>query len=124
MTDLAGKVAQARKRKGWTQEQLAEHIGMSVDWVRKVEGGRSRRPQYDSLLRTASALDLEPTELIPGYKGAPIGEVEYLPLEQVESINASLRSLRKMSPEGLRAAEKFLETFARMDEDEFQNKKG
>lgn len=120
MSSLAETFREARHRKGWSQPEAAEHIGMSVDWVRKVETGRTVRPHIDALLRAAHALDVPPARLVPGYEAVEETSVEYIPKEQVDALNASMRSLRKLSPSGLKVAERFLETFAKMDEDEFQ----
>lgn len=121
MKPIGQTIKEARLRKGLTQPQLAERAGMSVDWVRKVEYGRTVRPHIDALLSTARALDIPPAQLIPGYEEVDDIAVEYIPKDQVDSLNASMRALRKLSPERLKAAEQFLETFARMDDEEFQN---
>lgn len=42
MTKLAGKIRQCRKRKAWTQEQLARNIGVSLNTVQRWESGKTR----------------------------------------------------------------------------------
>jgi DNA-binding XRE family transcriptional regulator len=49
------RVARARKRRGWTQAQLAQETGRSVSWVAKIERGHAaldRRSVLDALART------------------------------------------------------------------------
>jgi putative transcriptional regulator len=42
MTKLADKIRQCRKLKGWTQEQLARNIGVSLNTVQRWESGKTR----------------------------------------------------------------------------------
>jgi len=42
MTRLADKISQCRKLKGWTQEQLARNIGVSLNTVQRWESGKTR----------------------------------------------------------------------------------
>ena len=41
MSKLAGKIRQCRVRQGWTQEQLARKIGVSLNTVQRWESGRT-----------------------------------------------------------------------------------
>ncbi|MFE3068541.1 helix-turn-helix domain-containing protein [Streptomyces sp. NPDC059247] len=45
-----------RERRGMTREVLAGLLGMSVDWVKDLERGRSRPPAVDVVFRIAGAL--------------------------------------------------------------------
>jgi transcriptional regulator with XRE-family HTH domain len=42
MSKLANKIRQCRKLKGWTQEQLARNIGVSLNTVQRWESGKTR----------------------------------------------------------------------------------
>ncbi len=42
MTKLADKIRQCRDLKGWTQEQLARDVGVSLNTVQRWESGRSQ----------------------------------------------------------------------------------
>lgn len=41
MAKLAGKIRQCRVRKGWTQEQMARNIGVSLNTVQRWESGKT-----------------------------------------------------------------------------------
>lgn len=45
-----------RQHRGMTREVLAGLIGMSVEWVKRVEGGRIEEPGLSTVLRCAEAL--------------------------------------------------------------------
>jgi len=42
MTRLADKIRHCRISKGWTQEQLARNIGVSLNTVQRWESGKTR----------------------------------------------------------------------------------
>ena len=54
-----------RKRKGLTQEQLAEHLGISVMTVRRWEWGE-RTPDVDSLQKISGVLGVSVSDLLTG----------------------------------------------------------
>jgi transcriptional regulator with XRE-family HTH domain len=57
------RVARARRRKGWTQADLAAAVDRSASWVAKVEGGHAPLDRRSVLDRLAAALGVEPVEL-------------------------------------------------------------
>ena len=42
MTELADKIRQCRELKGWTQEQLARDLGVSLNTVQRWELGKNQ----------------------------------------------------------------------------------
>lgn len=52
----------ARKRRGYVQRNIAEHVGVAVAAVGQWEIGASR-PTYDNLVKTADKLRVDPTAL-------------------------------------------------------------
>ena len=56
-------IAQARLKKGWTQAQLADAIGVKPTQIANWEQG-FRKPKMDALMRIASALGIDWTSLI------------------------------------------------------------
>jgi transcriptional regulator with XRE-family HTH domain len=56
---LGERVARLRRRRGMTQEELAERAGVSVELVRKLEQGRRRSVRLGSVQSLARALDVQ-----------------------------------------------------------------
>lgn len=56
---LGDRVARLRRRRGLTQEELAERAGVSVELVRKLEQGRRRSVRLGTLQGLARALDVQ-----------------------------------------------------------------
>ncbi len=69
-----------RVAKGFTQEQLCERAGISLDAVSRIEGG-SRSPTLDTLERLASALGIQVGELV--YAGAVAPLAVALPVQRI-----------------------------------------
>ena len=57
------KIARARLKKGWTQGQLADAIGVLQQQIANWEGG-FRKPKIDALMRIGDALGIDWTKLI------------------------------------------------------------
>ena len=60
---LAQKVKTLRKRKGYSQEALAEISGLSLRTVQRIEN-ENRNPSGDSLKRLSTALKVSPDYLL------------------------------------------------------------
>jgi transcriptional regulator with XRE-family HTH domain len=60
---VAKNLLRLRRGKGWTQEDLAERVGLSVRYVGQVERGQASM-SVTVLGRFADALEVEPTELV------------------------------------------------------------
>jgi transcriptional regulator with XRE-family HTH domain len=56
---LGERVARLRRRRGMTQEELAERAGVSVELVRKLEQGRRRSVRLGNVQSLARALDVQ-----------------------------------------------------------------
>ncbi|WP_252396131.1 helix-turn-helix domain-containing protein [Streptantibioticus parmotrematis] len=61
---MGDRIAELRRRRGLTQEGLAEAAGLSVDVVRKLEQGRRRTARLTTINALARALDTEPSHLV------------------------------------------------------------
>ena len=48
----------ARRRRGLTQQELAETLGASRDWVNRVERGRAPRAEFLLVLRALASVGL------------------------------------------------------------------
>jgi transcriptional regulator with XRE-family HTH domain len=62
---LGANVRAARKRKGWSQEELADHCGLHRTYVGGIERGE-RNVTLENILRLAGALNVVPAELLKG----------------------------------------------------------
>lgn len=54
-----------RRIAGLTQEELARRSGVDIAIISRLERGLRRQPSYETVVRLARALNLEPEELIP-----------------------------------------------------------
>ncbi|MGC5344089.1 helix-turn-helix domain-containing protein [Streptomyces sp. DT171] len=72
MTYAGKKVKEARKRSGLTQRQLADHSGVSVSTIRKLEQGERSGARMETLHALAKALRLPTMSLVvaPREEGA------------------------------------------------------
>lgn len=60
---LAIKMRQMRTARGWTQEELADRVGLSARYVGEIERHHAS-PTVSVLGRLATAFDVEPAELL------------------------------------------------------------
>ena len=72
---LGDIVRGSRKKRGWSQEHLAEVAGIDQNDVSRVETGKSKNPQEQTLLAIARALDI-PLGVL--YERTHYPEVSYL----------------------------------------------
>ena len=62
---LGLKIAYYRKKNGYTQEVLAEKIGISVNFLAQVEGtGTVRGVSLETLFKIAETLNVPPSKLL------------------------------------------------------------
>ncbi len=59
---LGLRIKNLRRRRGRTQEQLAERMGLSVNYLSRIERGLEN-PTLETLLRLAEALRMDPVDL-------------------------------------------------------------
>jgi transcriptional regulator with XRE-family HTH domain len=60
---VAANLLRLRRANAWTQEELAERVGLSARYVGQVERGQASM-SVTVLGRFADALDAEPAELV------------------------------------------------------------
>ncbi len=60
---LGKRISQVRRDRGWTQENLAERLGVSVRYLQAVEAGEENLT-VDSLTQLALRLDLSIGDLV------------------------------------------------------------
>jgi transcriptional regulator with XRE-family HTH domain len=61
-----------RRIAGLTQEQLALKSGVDKSLISRLERGRRQTASYESIVRLARALNLQPEELVPVKPERPI----------------------------------------------------
>ena len=64
MSDISETIIRLRKRKGWTQQELADFLFVSRSLVAMWEQG-TRKPDYLSVERMADLFEITVGELIP-----------------------------------------------------------
>jgi len=60
---LGKNIKNIRKEKELTQEELSEKVGVSLEFIGRIEIATSK-PSLDTLFKIAKALDVEPYELL------------------------------------------------------------
>lgn len=65
----------ARLAKNISQAQLAELAGVDQTTISGIEVGRNQNPSWETAVRLARALDLNPEDLFPVPSSAPGEEV-------------------------------------------------
>ena len=62
---LGPKIAYYRKKRGYTQENLAEKVGISLNFLAQVEGtGTIRGISLETLFKIADVLQVAPSKLL------------------------------------------------------------
>ena len=62
---LGLKIAYYRKKRGYTQENLAEKVGISLNFLTQVEGtGTIRGISLETLFKMADVLQVAPSKLL------------------------------------------------------------
>lgn len=62
-SELTKRLKELRKRKGFSQEELAETTGLSLRTIQRIENGETE-PRSDSLKRLSAALDIPADEIM------------------------------------------------------------
>ena len=78
---FADKLIQLRKRSGWSQEELAEQMGVSRQSISKWEGAQSV-PDLEKIIRLAKLFSVSTDYLLLDELGEPEGGTQALPGEE------------------------------------------
>jgi XRE family transcriptional regulator of biofilm formation len=63
--ELLGKhIAKLRKKKGFTQEQFAEQVGISLTWLSYIEIGYNK-PSLGKIYKMAKVLGVKVSDIFP-----------------------------------------------------------
>ena len=90
--DVGDLIKQARLEKGYTQEELAEKVGVKKSAVAKWENGRVSEIKRSNLKKLSEALNLKPTQLLGdgGYNLSMISSADELTENQRRLIDFAL----------------------------------
>lgn len=91
---LAEKIINLRKKNGWSQEELAEKLGVTRQSISKYEGVQSI-PDLDKILKLSEIFGVTTDYLIKG----ELEEEEYAPSQMHENESESDRSVHKVTME-------------------------
>lgn len=91
---LADKIINLRKKNGWSQEELAEKLGVTRQSISKYEGAQSI-PDLDKILKLSEIFGVTTDYLIKG----ELEEEEYAPSQMHENESESDRSVHKVTME-------------------------
>ena len=83
--DLGEKIKEIRKKKKFTQEELAWKVGVSPNFIGLVERG-NKKPSIDTLIKIGEALDVPVSAFFEDFK-YQISEEEVL----IKKINSFLK---------------------------------
>lgn len=78
MKKLGDKIKEARKKKGWTLDELAQKSGVSKAYLSQLENSDSEKPSAEKLYNIAVALSVSIAELL-GKKLEKIKDGEEIP---------------------------------------------
>lgn len=91
---LADKIINLRKKNGWSQEELAEKLGVTRQSISKYEGAQSI-PDLDKILKLSEIFGVTTDYLIKD----ELEEEEYVPSQMQENESESDRSVHKVTME-------------------------
>lgn len=91
---LADKIINLRKKNGWSQEELAEKLGVTHQSISKYEGAQSI-PDLDKILKLSEIFGVTTDYLIKD----ELEEEEYAPSQMQENESESDRSVHKVTME-------------------------
>lgn len=64
MESIGSIISQARTRKGYTQQQLADLAGVDYSYISKIEGNKAYAPKQSVICKIAEILGLDADQLI------------------------------------------------------------
>ena len=73
--DLGKRVRARRTALNWTQEHLAQEIGVSTSFIGHIERG-SRKASIDTLVQLANAMQVSTDELLAGSLQLPDAQIQ------------------------------------------------
>lgn len=110
LADMGNTIRQARERKGWSQVELAEALGLKQQSVSRWEAGESK-PRSATLAAVTAALDFTESELevlrslyYPVGGPGPVHESPSVPAQAGDDIELDFNSAMRHVPDEVRQA--------------------
>lgn len=107
MEAFGGRIQKMRKKRGLTQEEVADQMGCSLTYISKLEHGRATC-NLARLFQLANVLECDAADLL---RGANRSSKEYL-------LSDIAKMLRKLSPNDREVIELMIRTMAQRAERE------
>ena len=61
---IGKRIKEFRKKKGWSQQKLAEKAGLSYNTITKIEQGAATKPTIQTMIKIADAFQISIDELV------------------------------------------------------------
>jgi len=117
--NIGSNIKAIRKKKGITQKALADKTGLSVNAIQSYEYG-SYSPKFDTLLKIADALQVQPDELDPSCRWddlftqqehflADIKISELVIKEYGQETASTINDFLSLDPEGQEKASEYID---------------
>lgn len=74
---MAQRIKEERLKKGWTQEQLAEHLGVQKSAIAKYENGRVENIKRSTIVHMATLFGCDPCYLLDLVEKPSINNLEH-----------------------------------------------
>jgi transcriptional regulator with XRE-family HTH domain len=96
--DVGALIKRARLEKGFTQEELAEKVGVKKSAVAKWENGRVSEIKRSNLKNLADVLEMDPNQLLGDIDRDPVGVAQELAdIYLDENLRAMIAQYKKLS---------------------------
>lgn len=99
-TYFGHRVRALRTERGWSQAKLAEAIGTSEEWVRRIERG-AKSPSFDTIEALSTAFGVSVSTLFAGHGGDEarfeklLSEIQDLSAAEIGWLEDAARLLRR-----------------------------
>ena len=87
--ELGRRVRDLRRQRGWTQEQLAEQVGVCTSYIGHIERG-TRTLSLETFATLCSVLQAEPNDLLYA-AGSVSGAMDHLTDQQRQEVRLLLQ---------------------------------
>lgn len=101
---LGKRIQRARKKKGYTQKQLAEICGVATGTIQQYELGK-RQPRIEQLEKIAESLEISVQNLIT--QGSIVTEMNFDNDEEATLYLDIMANLEKMNIEGVKETKRY-----------------